>query len=214
MARPLRLEFPGAAYHVTARGDGREPIFLDDEDRQSFADRFGREVIQQSWRLYAFCLMGNHYHLLIETPEANLARGMRRLNGVYTQAFNRRHRRVAHVLQGRYKAIVVNRDAYLLELCRYVVLNPVHARLVEDPAEWPWSRCAAKRATHRSRKGWRLTRRWACSTPIGPRLAAPTFASWPKGSAGLRRGRTSRDRSFSAIRRSSNSRQRGQIPYL
>ena len=139
MARPLRLEFPGAVYHVTARGDGREPIFLDDVDRQSFLDRLGREVIQQGWQLYAFCLMGNHYHLLMETPEANLARGMRRLNGVYTQAFNRRHKRVGHVLQGRYKAILVDRDAYLLELCRYVVLNPVRAGLVGDPAEWPWS---------------------------------------------------------------------------
>jgi REP element-mobilizing transposase RayT len=79
------LEFPGAVYHVTARGDGREAIFLDDEDRRSFLDRLGREVIQQGWRLYAFCLMGNHYHLLVETPEANLLRGMRRLNGVYTQ---------------------------------------------------------------------------------------------------------------------------------
>jgi hypothetical protein len=90
-----------------------------------------------------FASRGNHYHLLVETPEANLARGMRRLNGVYPQAFNRRHRRVGHVLQGRYKAILVDRDAYLLELCRYVVLNPVRARLVADPAEWPWSRCAA-----------------------------------------------------------------------
>jgi putative transposase len=122
---------------------GESRSLLDDEDRQSFADRFGRDVIQQSWRLYAFCLMGNHYHLLIETPEANLARGMRRLNSVYTQAFNRRHCRVGHALQGRYKAIVVDRDAYLLELCRYVVLNPVRARLVEDPTEWPWSSYAA-----------------------------------------------------------------------
>ena len=79
MARPLRLEFPGAVYHVTACGDRREPIFLDDEDRQSFLDLLSREVVQQGWRLYAYCLMGNHYHLLMETPEANLARGMRRL---------------------------------------------------------------------------------------------------------------------------------------
>jgi putative transposase len=143
MTRPLRLEFPGAVYHVTACGDGREPIVLDDEDRQSFLDRLGQEVIQQGWRLYAFCLMGNHYHLLVETPEANLARGMQRLNGIYTQASNSRHHRVGHVLQGRYKAILVDRDAYLLELCRYVVLNPVRARLVEDPAEWPWSSYAA-----------------------------------------------------------------------
>ncbi len=139
MARPLRLEFPGALYHVTARGNRREMIFRDGEDRQRFIDLLGREVTQQGWLLYAYCLMGNHYHLLVATPEANLGRGMRRLNGVYTQAFNRRHGLVGHVLQGRYKAIVVDRDAYLRELCRYVVLNPVRAGLADDPAQWLWS---------------------------------------------------------------------------
>lgn len=143
MARPLRLEFPGALYHVTARGNRREMIFRDDEDRQRFLDLLGREVAQQGWLLYAYCLMGNHYHLLVETPEANLSRGMRRLNGVYTQAFNRRHGLVGHVLQGRYKSILVDRDAYLRELCRYVVLNPVRAGLTEDPAQWAWSSFSA-----------------------------------------------------------------------
>lgn len=99
----------------------------------------GREVLQQRWRCYAWCLMDNHYHLLIETPEANLVAGMRRLNQVYTQHFNRRHRRVGHVLQGRCKSIVVEKQSYLLELCRYVVRNPVRAGLRRSAREWPWS---------------------------------------------------------------------------
>ena len=139
MARPLRLEFAGAVYHVTARGDRQEPIFEDDDDRVAFLELLAKEVRQQGWLLYAFCLMGNHYHLLLETPEPNLVRGMRRLNGVYTQAFNHRHDRAGHVLQGRYKAILVDKDSYLLELCRYVVLNPVRARMVSGVGEWPWS---------------------------------------------------------------------------
>lgn len=161
MARPLRLEFPGALYHVTARGNRRETIFRDDEDRQRFVERLGREVVQQGWLLYAYCLMGNHYHLLVETPEANLGRGMRRLNGVYTQAFNRRHGLVGHVLQGRYKAILVDRDAYLRELCRYVVLNPVRAGLTEDPAHGSWSSYLAT-AGEAGRPAW-----LACDAVLG-----------------------------------------------
>lgn len=139
MARPLRLEFPGACYHVTARGDRQEPVFEDDQDHIVFLGLLAKEVLQQGWVLYAFCLMGNHYHLLLETPEPNLVRGMRRLNGVYTQAFNRRHGRVGHVLQGRYKSILVDQDSYLLELCRYVVLNPVRAKMVASAEDWHWS---------------------------------------------------------------------------
>lgn len=139
MARPLRLEFAGALYHLTARGDARREIFLDDEDRLLFLERLGKEITQQGWGCYAYCLMSNHYHLLIETPQGNLVSGMRRLNGVYTQAFNRRHRRVGHVFQGRYKAIVVDKDSYGLELCRYIVLNPVRAKMVKRPQDWPWS---------------------------------------------------------------------------
>ena len=99
MARPLRLEFPGAVYHLTARGNARQDIYLDDSDRRRFLDLLGREIKQQGWKCYAYCLMNNHYHLLIETLEANLVQGMRRLNGVYTQAFNRRHNRIGHLLQ-------------------------------------------------------------------------------------------------------------------
>jgi putative transposase len=122
-----------------SRGDRRCDIFCDDIDRRHFLDTLAKEVEQQRWRLYAYCLMGNHYHVLVETPDANLAAGMRRLNGVYTQFFNRRHGLVGHVLQGRYKSVIVDRDAYLLELARYIVLNPVRAGLVSDAKDWPWS---------------------------------------------------------------------------
>ncbi len=143
MARPLRLEFAGALYHLTARGNARQKIFLDAGDRHCFLDLLGKEIGQQGWRCYAYCLMDNHYHLLVETPEPNLVAGMRRLNGVYTQAFNRRHRRVGHLLQGRYKAIVVDKNAYLQELCRYIVLNPVRAKAVKRVDRWEWSSYAA-----------------------------------------------------------------------
>ena len=139
VARPLRLEFHGALYHVTSRGNRQESIFLDDADRRSFLDLLGKEVNQQGWVCYAYCLMDNHYHLVMETPEPNLVRGMRRLNGVYTQAFNRRHKKVGHLFQGRYKSILVDKDNYLLELCRYVVLNPVRAKVVQRPGDWKWS---------------------------------------------------------------------------
>lgn len=139
MSRPVRIEFPDALYHVTARGDRREDIFEDDQDRQVFLLTLEQVVNQFNWICHAWCLMDNHYHLLIQTPDGNLSKGMRQLNGVYTQAGNRRHRRVGHLFQGRFKAILVDRDAYLLELSRYVVLNPVRAGLVKSPADWPWS---------------------------------------------------------------------------
>ncbi|AKJ95660.1 toxin RelE [Thioalkalivibrio versutus] len=153
MARPLRLEYPGAVYHVTARGDRRGWIVLDDVDRRTFLERLGRAVERYNWTLYAYCLMGNHYHLLVETPDANLSRGMQWLNGVYTQNFNRRHGRVGHVFQGRYKAILVEREAYLLELCRYIDLNPVRAHLVLDAEEWQWSSYRATRCLDAA-PGW------------------------------------------------------------
>ena len=139
MARPLRIEFPGALYHVTARGNARQDIFLDDEDRQQFLAVLARVVSRFHLLLHAYCLMDNHFHLVVETPEANLSKAMRQLNGVYTQAFNRRHKRVGHVLQGRFKAILVDRDSYLLELCRYVVLNPVRAKRTRKADTYPWS---------------------------------------------------------------------------
>jgi len=139
MSRPLRLEYPGAIYHLTSRGNARQNIFEEDDDRQRFLTILADTVKRCRWLCHAYCLMGNHYHLLLETPEPNLSRGMRQLNGVYTQAFNRRHDRVGHVFQGRYQSILVEKDAHLLELCRYIVLNPVAAGLVESPEQWPWS---------------------------------------------------------------------------
>ena len=139
MARPLRIEFPGAVYHLTSRGNARQPVFADAQDRHAFLDTLAEVVARFGWRCHAYCLMDNHYHLLVETPEANLARGMRQVNGVYTQRFNRRHQQSGHLFQGRYQAILVDRDAYLLELCRYVVLNPVRAGLVRGAGQYPWS---------------------------------------------------------------------------
>ena len=139
MTRPLRLEFAGAICHVTARGDRQEEIYLDDTDRVGYLELLGEVCGRFNWTLHAYCLMTNHYHLIVETPDANLSIGMRQLNGVYTQRFNRRHRRVGHVFQGRYHAVLVQKETYLLELTRYVVLNPVRAGMVAEPGHWPWS---------------------------------------------------------------------------
>jgi putative transposase len=139
MARPLRIEFPGGLYHVTARGNGRQSIFDDDTDRARFLRVLTSVVSRYDVLCHAYCLMGNHYHLLLETPEGNLSRAMRQLNGVYSQAFNRRHQRPGHVLEGRFHAQVVDKDAYLRTVCRYIVLNPVQAGLVAHPGQWLWS---------------------------------------------------------------------------
>jgi len=138
MARPLRIEYPGAVYHITTRGNARNDIFRDDRDRHNFLDILTETVRRYHWLCHAYCLMCNHYHLLIETPEANLSAGMRQLNGIYTQRYNLRHQTVGHVFQGRYKAVLVEKENYLLELCRYIVLNPVRAGLVELPEYWQW----------------------------------------------------------------------------
>jgi len=139
MSRPLRIEYAGALYHVTSRGDGQKDIYLDDKDRRDFLAVLTGACERFNWNVHAYCLMDNHYHLLIETPDGNLSQGMRQLNGVYTQQFNRNHNRVGHVFQGRYKAIIVEKDSYLLELSRYIVLNPVRARMVRSVKDWPWS---------------------------------------------------------------------------
>ncbi len=139
MARPLRLEFSGALYHVTSRGDRREAIYETADDFERFLQILDGVCEQHNWLCHAFCLMDNHYHLLIETPDGNLSKGMRQLNGVYTQWFNKHHNRVGHVFQGRYKAILVDKNEYLLELARYIVLNPVRAGMVRAAKDWRWS---------------------------------------------------------------------------
>jgi putative transposase len=139
MARPLRLEYEGAVHHVTSRGNAGEEIFLNDADRIRFLEVLGTVVERFGWICYAYCLMTNHYHLLIETPQPNLSRGMKHLNGVYTQWFNREHSRTGHLVQGRFKSIVVEKESYLLELARYIVLNPVRAKMVRSARDWRWS---------------------------------------------------------------------------
>lgn len=139
MTRPLRLEFPGALYHVTSRGNRQSSIFLDDHDRYAWNEILGKICVRCNFMVHAYCQMGNHYHLVVETAEGNLSQGMRQFNGGYTQNFNRRHGMVGHVLQGRYKAILVQKESYLLELARYIVLNPVRAGLVPSARDWKWS---------------------------------------------------------------------------
>ena len=139
MARPLRIEYAGALYHITARGNHRQDIYLSDDDRENFLEIFAKTCRRYQWRCYAYCLMDNHYHLMLETPLPNLSKGMKYLNGVYTQAYNRRHNKAGHLFQGRFKAILVEQDSYLLELARYIVLNPVRAKMVESVADWKWS---------------------------------------------------------------------------
>jgi REP element-mobilizing transposase RayT len=139
MARPLRLEYCGAVYHITARGNARNPIFHSDNDRNLFLEILHKVTERFHWLCHVYCLMDNHYHLVVETPEGNISAGMRQLNGVYTQTTNRMHGRVGHVFQGRYKAILVQKENHLLEVCRYVVLNPVRANAANSPDDWKWS---------------------------------------------------------------------------
>jgi len=114
-------------------------IYEDDWDRNRFLILLDQAVDRFNWLCHTYCLMDNHYHLVVETVDGNLSRGMRHLNGVYTQSFNRRHKRVGHIFQGRFKSILVERDSYLLALCRYVVLNPVRGGMVKDPGQYRWS---------------------------------------------------------------------------
>ncbi len=139
MTRPLRLEFSGAIYHITSRGDRREDIYFDDVDRKRWLEVLDEVCERFNWNVHAYCQMTNHYHLLVETVDGNLSRGMRHLNGQYTQSVNRRHGLVGHLFQGRFKAILVQKESYLLELSRYVVLNPVRAKMVRRPENWRWS---------------------------------------------------------------------------
>lgn len=148
MARPLRIEFPGAVYHITSRGNDKKDIFRADRDREDFLNILRDVISRYNWLCHAYCLMNNHYHLLVETPDGNLSIGMRQLNGVYTQRFNKRQGRIGHLFQGRYKAVVVQKDSHLLEACRYVALNPVRAGMVKIPDEWVWS-------SYLATAGWR-----------------------------------------------------------
>jgi putative transposase len=139
MARPLRLEFAGALYHLTSRGNEQRPIFRCDRDRKAFLVFLGQAVRRFGWSLTAWVLMTNHYHLVVQTPEPNLSRGMHWLNSVYAGWFNRVHKRSGHLFQGRFKAFLIDQETYFAEVLRYVVLNPVRAKMVEGPENYRWS---------------------------------------------------------------------------
>jgi REP element-mobilizing transposase RayT len=177
MARPVRIEFAGALYHVTARGDRGEDIFSDDRDRNALLGILSQICQRFIVSCHAYCLMSNHYHLVLETAEPNLARALRQLNGVYTQWFNRRHERVGHVFQGRYKAILVDRDSYYLEVVRYVLLNPVRAKFVTRAQDWPWSSYRAVRGQSLAIQGLDVNRILSCfaATPERARSAFVRF---------------------------------------
>jgi len=139
MARPLRIEYPGALYHITSRGNARQDIFKIKKDFTDFLVILKENIERYNWQCYAYCLMSNHYHLLIKTLDPNLSQGMRQLNGVYTQKYNYNHKTVGHLFQGRYKAILVDEEKYFYELVRYVALNPVRAKMVKRPENYHWS---------------------------------------------------------------------------
>lgn len=139
MSRPLRIEYEGAFYHITSRGNEKGDIFIDDYDKDKFLHYIGVVHKRYSIIIYVYALMGNHYHMLMETPKANLSRAMRDLNGDYTTYFNRRHKRAGHLFQGRYGAILVEKEGYLLELSRYIHLNPVRAGWVKSPEDYKYT---------------------------------------------------------------------------
>ena len=170
MARKLRVEYPGAMYHVMNRGDRREAIFRDDEDRERFVQTLGEACLKTGWKVHAYCLMPNHFHLVIETPRANLVAGMKWFLGVYTSRFNRRHKLFGHLFSGRYKSLIVDGsgNGYLKTVCDYVHLNPVRAKLLNDEqplSAYRWSSYAHYLESPSRRPGWmsvgRLFGEWA-----------------------------------------------------
>jgi REP element-mobilizing transposase RayT len=153
MARPLRIEYAGALYHVTSRGNERKDVFTSQRDREKFLSYVESAVVRYGAVVHTWCLMSNHYHLLLETPVGNLSQIMRHINGAYTTYFNVKRKRAGHLFQGRYKAILVEADAYALELSRYMHLNPVRAGMVAKPEHYPWS-------SYRSYSGHDATPAW------------------------------------------------------
>jgi len=141
MARPLRIEYPGAVYFITCTGNANQNVFLDSEDGKSWIDIFERVCERFDWICYAYCLMGSRYIIAVETPEPNLSKGMRQLNGMYTQSFNRRHNSVGHLFQGRFKSVNVQKEKYLADLVRYILFLPVHSGFVKIPQQFKWSSC-------------------------------------------------------------------------
>jgi putative transposase len=143
MGRAPRIEYGGAVYHVTNRGNGQEAIYREEADWKAFLGILGDVVLEFGWKIYTYCLMENHYHLLLETPEPNLSQGMKELGQQYTVRYNWRHEHSGHLFQNRYWSGLVLNDNYLIDAASYILLNPVRARLVPHPEEWRWSSCAA-----------------------------------------------------------------------
>lgn len=139
MSRPIRIEFPGALYHVSNHGSLQRSIVLLEADRKAFLETLGLVVKRFSWLLHSYVLLGDHYHLIVETPKPNLSKGMRQLNGVYTQYFNRTHQQEGTLFQGRFKGVLFEKDGYLLDLCRHVVLNPVRVGRSSSADKYRWS---------------------------------------------------------------------------
>ncbi len=139
MARPLRIQYPGAFYHVTSRGNERKSVFKSKRDREKFLEYLETASLRYGAVIHAYCLMDNHYHILLETPSGNLSQIMRHINGAYTTYFNVKRVRSGHLFQGRFKAILVDMDEYAKELSRYIHLNPVRAKMVEKPEDYQWS---------------------------------------------------------------------------
>lgn len=139
MSRPDRCFVPGGYYHLTARGNNGRPIFLDDEDRSTFVRLLGRIAVRFALDVHAWCLMTNHYHLVVATRTGEISPAMQYLNGEYARAFNERHGRTGHLFRARFRASEIAEDEHLERACLYVVLNPVRAGVVSRPQHWPWS---------------------------------------------------------------------------
>lgn len=159
MSRPLRIEYHGAFYHVTARGNERRDIYKSGADRERFLGYLASATERYGAAIHVWCLMSNHYHLLMETPAGNLSQIMRHINGAYTNYFNARRKRAGHLFQGRYKAVLVDRDAYALELSRYIHLNPVRAGISQRPEDYVWS-------SYRNFIGQQAAPGWLCRGEI------------------------------------------------
>jgi putative transposase len=143
MARPLRPLVAGGLYHVITKATGRDSLFLKDQERGFFLRLFEGVVSRLQWHCRAYCVLGTHYHLMVETPEANLDRGMQRLNSQYAQWFNWRHERAGHLVADRYYSVLIERESHAKEVVRYIARNPIRAGLCRSPEDWPWSSYAA-----------------------------------------------------------------------
>lgn len=183
MVRPLRIQFPGAVYHVTSRGTRRGPIFHDARDYHIWQNLLGETAARYNFTVHAFCQMPNHFHLLVETADGNLSQGMRHLNSRYAQRFNYRYRNCGPLLQGRFHAVLIEHQSQLLEVARYVVLNPVRARLARSEADWQWS-SHAYLIGHRPAPFW-LSSEWLLAqfgpTPVSARDAYIRFVEQGHG---------------------------------